>query len=213
MKKLLKVMILTLVLTFGIGNVYALDVKQDSLSVSDKSTTITINDEGIGNLSIKPDIEFNEVGDFITYKLVLKNTDGKKYKVLSVTDDNTNEYIKTSYKSDNKLNKDNKEIFITLKYAKEFKGSNPNLKSIKVTIKLVDEDNNTQDITLNNDSNIPKTGDSIARYIWLLSLSVSGIVLGAIYIKKYNKKEHLHLTVKVFFFNRNIIQMLLPNIY
>ena len=84
MKKILSILLLTITFLLGTSNVFALDVSQVSLKVEDKSSTIKVIDEGRGYLEVNPKLEFNVVGDFITYKLVLKNNDGKKYKVESV---------------------------------------------------------------------------------------------------------------------------------
>lgn len=194
-KKSIICLIISMALIFSIlhVSVFALEISQESLTVSDKSSTITVNNEGIGDLEVSPDVEFNEVGDYITYKLVLKNTDGKKFKVISVTDDNENEYIKTSYKTDNELNTDDKEIFITLKYEKEFSGDNFNINPIKATIKLIDEDEKEQEVVINNNPQAtengsnPKTGDNIGRTLTLFIISGLSIII--IYNKNFKAKK------------------------
>ena len=70
MKKILSSLLILFLFLLGTNNVFALDVSQVSLNVEDKSSTITVLDEGIGTLEINPKIEFNVVGDYITYKLV-----------------------------------------------------------------------------------------------------------------------------------------------
>ena len=137
MRKIYVFLLVSIMILIGINDVYALEVKQESLSVKEKSNTITVTDEGIGDLSINPKIEFNEVGDFITYKLVLKNTDSNKYKIESVTDNNQNESIKVIFDYNTEMNTDNKEMLITLKYNKIPTDPNAKLKNIKVTITII----------------------------------------------------------------------------
>ena len=148
---------------------HAINIKQESLVVEDKSSTLRVIDEGIGNLEVTPKLEFNAVGDYITYKLVLRNTDGKKYKIVSVTDNNPNQNIKMIYDYNTNMDKNNKTIKITLKYDSKVL-TQTKLKSIKVTIKLIDEDNNKQNITINKSGNNtgsntnPNTGSNIKVY-------------------------------------------------
>ena len=212
MKKILSSLLILFLFLLGTNNVFALDVSQVSLNVEDKSSTITVLDEGIGTLEINPKIEFNVVGDYITYKLVLKNNDGKKYKVESIDDNNTNEHIKVEYDYNKELNTDNKTILITLKYDKKITDPSTELKSIKVSIKLVDEDDNTQNIDVDGGgtnigvqgrtedlSKTPKTGDNIKAHVWWLFISLIGLALSIIYLIKNKGKKH----------NKSILSILL----
>lgn len=160
-------------------NVYALNI-EGSIELSSKSSTIILNNDGIKGLSIKPDLEFNEVGDYITYKIILKNIDNTDYQVLSVSDNNTNQYIKFSYSFNNELNKNDKEILLTIKYDKECE-NDLSLKDVKTIIKLTD---NTEEKEVVIDSN-PKTNDSITKYAILLIVS-----LVVLFILINNKKTN-----------------------
>lgn len=152
MKKLYGILLGVFLFLASTMNVYALNVQQESLTVEDKSATIIVNDEGIGNLEIHPKIKFQEVGDYITYKLVLKNTDGKKYRIESIIDNNTNSSIKMDYQYNQEMNVSNKEIKITLTYYKKTRLET--LQNIQVTMKLIDEDDQRQNVIVNNNPNI-----------------------------------------------------------
>ena len=67
-KKSIICLIISMALIFSIlsVSVFAHEISQESLTVSDKSSTITVNNEGISDLEVSPDVEFNEVGDYIT---------------------------------------------------------------------------------------------------------------------------------------------------
>ena len=190
------------VFLLGINNAKALDVSQVSLKVEDKSSTITVLDDGIGTLKVNPKLEFNVVGDYITYKLVLKNNDGKKFKVEEIKDNNTNEHIKVEYDYNKELNTENKEILITLKYDKKITNVNTELKSISVKIKLIDEEDKTEEVNINggNDKSgknnegakgkNPQTGDNIKIHVWWLFISLIGVVLSIIYLIKNKGKKY-----------------------
>lgn len=138
---------------FSTHPTHALDVIQKDLIVSSHSPTITINNNGIvsGSSKVAPNIEFNKLGDFITYKLTLHNNDGKKYQITSVTDDNTNDAIELTYAHPTDLDTSDKSLELTIKYVKR---STTPLQTITIAINLVDEDYLNQQISLT----VPNTG-------------------------------------------------------
>ncbi|MBR2998692.1 InlB B-repeat-containing protein [Candidatus Saccharibacteria bacterium] len=135
---------------FG-ASVSALDLSQESIEIVDKSSTTIVHDAGIGNLSITPNLEFNRLGDFISYKLVIKNNDGRRYRIVDITDDNANEAIALTYLYPAEMDIKNKEIEFTVKYIKT---TDLPLKTINVVIKIVDEDDASEEIPIV----IPNTG-------------------------------------------------------
>lgn len=148
-------------LIFIIGNeksVSAIDIEQKDLSVSAHSSSLTIHNNGIGtnDFQITPQLEFNKLGDFITYKLTLRNNDGKKYKITEVKDDNINDAIELTYAYPTTLDTTDKSLELTIKYVKR---STASLQTITITINLVDEDYLNQQISLT----VPNTGANIAN--------------------------------------------------
>lgn len=142
------------------ASTYALDIEQKDLMIIDQSSTITIYDAGIGEFRIAPNIEFNKLNDYITYKLTLKNLDGKNYKVVSVKDTNSNSQIKTVYNYPSEMNPEDKDILISLVYGELDTNKTP-LKSFTATISLIDDENNTEDITIEGDVTAPDTGRNL----------------------------------------------------
>ena len=131
----------------GTNPTHALDVVQQDLVVSSHSPTITINDTGITlgkDFQITPKLEFNKLDDFIAYRLTLRNNDGKKYKIVEVKDNNTNDAIELTYAYPTDLDATDKSLELTLKYVKK---SPAPLQTVTATISLVDEDDISQQIT------------------------------------------------------------------
>ena len=99
MKRKISILLITIfICLIGLTSVNALEIKQESLEVKEKSSTISVIDDGIGDFEITPKIVFNELGDYITYRLVLKNIDDKLstsytkfifcYRILRMSDVN-----------------------------------------------------------------------------------------------------------------------------
>ena len=103
--------------------VYAAEnVNIESIELDSKSdTTEIITDASYSGLSIKFDLKFKEVNDYIKYKIVINNPTNEDYE-LSENNNNSN-YIKYEYSYDdgNKIIEKNKKsiIYITIKYNKE----------------------------------------------------------------------------------------------
>jgi len=192
--------ILTLILVaFGGSSVSALDLSQESIEITDKSATTVVHDAGIGDLRITPNLEFNRLDDFISYKLVIKNNDGKKYRIVSITDDNSNEAIALTYSYPTEMDIKNKEIDFTVKYVKI---TNSPLKTINVVIKIVDEEDASEEIPIV----IPNTGANTS-FDTVSAVTVQSIIIYivfaaiccAVYIivrrKKMEKNKRVDLRV------------------
>ena len=208
MKKIMIMILGMFIFLIGSENAFALNVEQEKIEVESKSESTRVIASGIGDLVISPTLEFNVVGDFITYKLVLKNTDGKKYKIVNISDDNKNEFVKLDYSYNKELNTSNKEILITIKYNKKVSNSNVVVDSLKLIIELVDEDDNNQEVVVDGkNTNIlsPKTIDNINKYFVLFIIGVIGFIFAIIFYKK-NKKKSKGITTLLLLF------VLLPTI-
>lgn len=147
----------------------ALNISQGALEIVDKSSTTVVNDAGIGDLSITPNIEFNRINDYISYRLVIKNNDGRKYQIVSINDNNENEAIELLYSYSTDMNIGDKEINFTIKYVK---ASDSPLNDINVIIKIVDEDDEAEEIPVV----IPNTGSSLSSDVVSVTVSRSVII-------------------------------------
>lgn len=135
-------------------------VKYDLITVSGTKGNITVNGNSIDKLTITPALVFNTTNDSITYKTTLSNPNGEKFQIKDISDDNTNQYITTSYEFDEEKNDSDKPIFITLTYSSYLPfGDDLNLSDIHITID-VDEDT-----PASAPASAPNTGANGAQYL------------------------------------------------
>ena len=167
--------------------VYAAEnVNVESIELDSKSDTAEIiTDASYSGLSIKFDLKFKEVNDYIKYKIVINNPTNKDYE-LSENDNNSN-YIKYEYSYDdgNKIIEKNKKsiIYITIKYNKE------------VTENLFDDEGNfieTNNLVISlggEDITNPNTGNfnPIIYILILLLLPISIYAIEKLQIKIESK--------------------------
>ena len=121
MKKLL-IFILCIFL-FNVSNIYALNqnFEINSIEITDKSNSISVSNPSITDNSISSNIEFNEVSDFVKYKIVLKNNTDKEYRIKDIINNYNGEYIDIFYEYSNDIIKKNDifDFYITIKYVDE----------------------------------------------------------------------------------------------
>ena len=93
---------------------FALNVTKNELSVYEKSDGVIINSSDAIEIdnTITPDITFSQLDDYITYKFTLSNDDDSLYHITSVTDNNTNTNITTSYSYDDTTSASDKDIYV-----------------------------------------------------------------------------------------------------
>lgn len=95
-RRILFVFLFVIISIFGMVGVYAenKNIEVTDIKVKDKSGTITVDNPTISNSEINSGIKFNEIDDFVTFELTLKNNDSDKYKVISIIDNNENDNVK-----------------------------------------------------------------------------------------------------------------------
>jgi len=175
-KKILKSFILI------VGLLFIINVKADTknisvtdISVKDKSGTISVVDPVLESNEVTSNITFNQIDDFVTFELTLKNNESEKYKIESITDNNTNENISIEYNhgEDYISTGETTTVTIKLKYKKQLLNVEEiNLNNLSITIKLVNEEGKEGEIIIN-----PITGDSLLHYLVLLIIAVTGLLL------------------------------------
>jgi uncharacterized repeat protein (TIGR02543 family) len=131
--------------------------------VSTKSPYVEISNFNFEKGKVSSNVVFHKLGDSVTYKLRLKNTDEKAYVIKSIKDVNRNSYI--SYKYPNyagkKVNANEELIFeITQRYSLENTDITNREQSFSASIvfELEDDNGNTNEtvIPINEDEeNIP----------------------------------------------------------
>ena len=185
MKRVLLLFITFLVVLF-VPNVYAAgNVSIESVELDSKTdSAIILNDATFERLTVSFDLKFNDVDDFVKYKLVINNPTDTDYEISKNSSFEDSEYISYEIISDNNssiISKKSKAIFyITIKYIKKIpSGSFVNGEFVEAN-KLV--------INLGYDSNLknPETNSSLIVLILLLLFITIGSLI--VFIKTKSRK-------------------------
>lgn len=179
------------------SNFFALDdyFSIGDVSVQSKSESAEVFNLGFEENKITLDAEFHKPGDYITYKIKIKNDQGSNYIIKSVNSQNDNEYVKYEHdKYENiKINSgEEKEFLFTAKY---FNGLNDISKRSQLfysefVFSLEDENGNKfeESISVNEPVN-PFTGDNINKYALIFLISFVILVGTLIYFFKKPKSK------------------------
>ena len=180
---------------FGPMNAHAENkyLELEDVSIMDQSATIIAEDPTIVDNKIIGSITFNELNDYVTYKLSLKNIGSSQIKLTSITDNNTSEYINLKYHYDNNYisTGDTITATITIAYIKQLINQNLTLDNLIISAAYENENGETGEIIL-----VPDTGfftktngklaiENIIPVAVFVVLMIAGIVL-IIIRKKYN---------------------------
>lgn len=153
--------------------VYAADIKATNISVTDKSSTIIVSNPSLNNGEITNNITFNEVNDYVVFELVIRNSESDKYKIESIKDNNTNKNLVISYDYSKEYFNGEKKIKIKMLYKNKLINQEKiSLNDIKITLNLINDKGESQDIIINN----PTTGDNILMYMIFLILAITGLI-------------------------------------
>ena len=122
LKKLFLYISFIFIIFLGTTNVNASEnVKIKSIDLVDKSDeTIETNKATFDGLVMNFDLKFNELNDYVKYKIVIENNESKDYKISVDSNFGNSKYITYEYeKADNlKANSDN-EFYVTVTYKNE----------------------------------------------------------------------------------------------
>ena len=196
MKKRIGLLIFLMMFTvsiFSVASVFAKGVfSLNKAQIEEKSETVSVNKFSYKSDTITNDVTFHKVGDYVTYKLILKNTSGKSLTISSITDNNSNKSVTYSYDKNKgvKIKKgDTLTLLIKANYVKGETDTSKRTKksSTTFTINYTDLSGKSGSSSVNVN---PDTSDNIMVYI--------GILLGTLVIitvilidkkKKTNKKK------------------------
>ena len=159
--------------------VYALSIDPVSISIKEKSSSISVTDPVIENHNISTNISFNKLNDYVIFTLVLKNSNDVKCKINRVIDNNTSNSLLLEYTyGDTYIDVGgNFPVEIKMTYKEEPSGGDTiNLDSLNIDFEFVDESNEV----IGN----PKTNDAILDYCALLVLTFIGMFVTARVIRK-----------------------------
>ena len=135
-------------------------VKYSAITVSETNGNITVNNNTINGLTITPALVFNQTESSITYKVILSDPDQTPFQIKSITDDNTNQYVTTSYEYSHEKNSNEKPVLIKLSYSSYLPfGDELNLRDIHISIDVEDGSKEESEVTpANTPTNTPNTG-------------------------------------------------------
>ncbi len=175
MKKVI-IPILTILLLLSFVYVVKADDSK-SMTISDfvlleKTDGVQSTISEIDGLNITADISFNELNDYVKYEMILKNTSSLDYTIASVNDDNSNDYITTTYELSDTDFKAGKEVslYITMKYTKLIGTTREDIANA-ISVSLNYDNGETEAININ-----PQTNDNIVKYFATLGMSL--VILG-----------------------------------
>ena len=193
--KVLFVFLLVMVSILSAPSVYAAskNIEVLDINIKDKSGTITVNNPTISDGKISGGIKFNEIGDFVTFELVLKNNEADKYKIAAMKDNNESENIGIEYTYGEDFIGQGEETRVTIKmiYKKKLLNQDKiSLNNLSIKLELEKEDGTSSEITLN-----PNTGDSILKYV--LFFILSGLSLLFVITKKRIKEVKIGVVLLV----------------
>ena len=202
--KKVAILIVILIFLFSLFKVGQSLASTDSFIITDaaissKSDTAEVNNLNYEDYSLKSNIVFHKIGDSVTYRINIKNNEDVNYTVVSVSDNNENEYI--SYEYDNyegvKFNsKDELSFYITEKYVKEITdiANRDQTFSTNMYITLVDENGEESQakIPINKPSG-PKTGDNLGIYATMATVSLLTLIVLLKMKKGQNCGRHMKL--------------------
>ncbi len=153
-------------------NAESKNIEVTDIRVINMSDTITVSKPTISNGEISSSIKFNELNDFVTFELTLKNNESDKYKIVSITDNKENDNVDIEYNyNENYIGKDEiTKVTIKMTYKNKLVNKDLSLDDLSITLGLEKEDGSSSRITIN-----PQTGDNILHYVALFIISGLGL--------------------------------------
>ncbi|MBR2712128.1 MAG: BspA family leucine-rich repeat surface protein [Bacilli bacterium] len=186
MKKKLLLFILIFMSFFMFNaKAYALDMKISDVSIIDKSSSVTGDITSHNDNAVDNNIIFSKVDDYVLFNITIKNNEDYKYTIDSIKNVYDNEYIVITSESD-KLEIDKNGTFnlkVKAIYNKKLINKlEENIDNVLIKVTLVREDGKKEEIIIN-----PVTGDNLFKYLILLILAISVLILTRLLLIKGKK--------------------------
>ena len=174
----------------GFAKAYPLEVTD--ADITDKADSVTASISDVEKDEITGSEIFHKVNGFVSYNFKIKSNESKEITIISITDDNNNQYINYEYdKHENQKLQSGESFDFAVKavYKNELTdmSKRDQISNVKFIIKYLvaeDERQSESDITIN-----PKTGDNTNISFILLIISSVGIVSCIALDKKKNNKK------------------------
>ena len=195
---LLSLAFLSIPVIWGMTTLAAGKFGLESVSILEKTENVIAKTPTVSNNTISSVIVFHEVDDYVKYNFNFKNTTRTSYKIINITDDNTNEFVEYSYENhaDEVIESNGAlDLELTITYIKKYindedRTQNNNVKFIisYLDLKTGEEEEEELDVLLVPDtSGTTKNGSAngTTSSIGIAIIAVAGLVLIiAVFTKK-----------------------------
>ncbi len=120
MKRYIKLFLFSLII-FAVGLTKAFadeNIELVKVELQEKSDYVEINEEvSLEDNKIISNVNFYDEGDYVIYKLTIKNNDNKNYVINEIKDNNDSEYLEFKYTYDSLIKaKEEKEVLLKITY-------------------------------------------------------------------------------------------------
>ena len=113
----------TMFMPFIVDAKESIEIKSIELD-SKSENTIVKSEPTYSGLEMNYDLSFQTTGDYVKYKVIIKNTSDTDYKISEDTSFNESEYITYKYESDQELKaKEEATVYVNIIYSKEVDGA------------------------------------------------------------------------------------------
>ena len=194
MKKLLSIFII--IFSLFLVNVSAKEeiLSIENIEIEKQSNGVeVVNEPTLNKYNIKSNLLFHDTGEFITYKITIKNNSKTHYLIKGIKDDNKNSAISYKYvPKDMDLDKNKKQtIYMTISYKDEIPSDSTLEDSIYHLQDTIHISIDLVEYSFKNFIN-PKTGNGFFYFILII------IVFGFAYYFKVSKKIKIFLILLAF---------------
>ena len=205
MKKIFKkttILLLVICTLVSIINILKVSAEEPRFILSEaniieKSDEVDSTISSFSGDSLNIETTFHKLNEYVNYKLTIKNNSDENYKLISVSDNNSNDYIKNEYEyTENEELSGNNTIDINMKSIYENELDNINnrnqIEEFIISIVFEDEEGNIDNrtIIINPETH---TIAGVSIYYYLLIISIGLLLL--LTIKSKKKKKILLLLV------------------
>ena len=196
MKKFFSFLIVAFVVMFGFNlNVYALvgDVSIKSAEVVNKTgKTDVIKEPNFKGLTIDFGVRFFDVGDSVTYKIVVENKGSSDVYINDVTGNTNSEYFDYAFGFENEDKTVKAKSSKTFNLIVSYKNNIPDEK-FSVSGRVVEK--NEVVIKLGNEVEVKNPNTASSKYVMILVVLILVIVAFILFMARYgNKLDHLKQT-------------------
>ena len=148
----------------------------EDATIIDKSSSVAGNITNFNGYEITSDVTFYKIDDFVTYKFVIKNVSDNDISIISIEDDNDNEYLTYEYEkheNDTIESGSTLDLIVKISYKYGLNDISKRDQNNNVKLKINYKENNEESFIIIN----PITGDNININLTILIISSIGLII------------------------------------